>query len=72
MTTVSLGDATTVMKTITGTVSDIQVGDTITVRGTRNSSGNVAAESVQLLPAGSTFGGFGGGGRGGNGTQQAP
>src|SRR2546425_4923344 len=57
VTTVNLSDATTVMKTITGTVSDIQVGDTITVRGTADSSGNVAADSIQLLPAGTTFGG---------------
>jgi hypothetical protein len=60
VTTINLSDATTVMKTITGTVSDIQVGDTITVRGTADSSGNVAADSVQVLPAGTTFGGGGG------------
>jgi len=70
VTTVSLSDATTVMKTITGTVSDIQVGDIITVRGMPDSSGTVAADSIQVLPAGTTFGGRGG--RGGNGTQQAP
>jgi len=72
VTTVNLSDATTVMKTITGTVSDIQVGETITVRGQRDSSGNVTADSVQVLPAGTTFGGRGGGGGGNNGTQQAP
>jgi hypothetical protein len=76
VTTVNLTDATTIMKTITGTVSDIQVGDTITVRGMKDSSGNVAADSIQILPAGTTFGGGrggggGGGGGGGNGTQQA-
>jgi len=75
VTTVNLSNATTVMKTITGTVSDIQVGDIITVRGQRDASGNVAADSVQLLPPGTSFGGRGGGGGGGggnNGTQQAP
>jgi len=70
VTTVNLSDATTFMKTITGTVSDVQVGETITVRGQRDSSGNVTADSIQILPAGTTFGGRGGGG--GNGTQQAP
>jgi Domain of unknown function (DUF5666) len=70
VTTVNLSVATTVMKTITGTVSDIQVGDTITVRGMPDSSGNVAADSIQVLPAGTSLGG-GRGGRG-NGTQQAP
>jgi hypothetical protein len=67
VTTVNLSDATTVMKTITGTVSDITVGETITVRGQRDSSGNVAAETIQVLPAGTTFGGRGG--NGGNATQ---
>jgi len=62
VTTVDLSDATTFMKTITGTVSDVQVGETITVRGQRDSSGNVTADSIQILPAGTTFGGRGGGG----------
>ena len=62
VTTVNLSDATIVMKTITGTVSDITVGETVTVRGQRDSSGNVTAEQIQLLPAGTTFGGRGGGG----------
>jgi len=59
VTTVNLSDATTVMKTITGTVSDIAVGDTITVRGQADSSGAVAATSIQVLPPGTTFGGRG-------------
>ncbi|HEY0420979.1 MAG TPA: DUF5666 domain-containing protein [Acetobacteraceae bacterium] len=56
VTTVNLSDATIVMKTITGTVSDIAVGDSITVRGQADASGAVAATSIQLLPAGTTFG----------------
>jgi hypothetical protein len=74
VTTVNLSAATTVMKTITGTVSDIQVGQTITVRGQRDSSGNVTADSIQLLPPGTTFGnrGGGGGGGGGDNATQAP
>jgi hypothetical protein len=69
VTTVNLSAATTVMKTITGTVSDIQVGQTITVRGQRDSSGNITADSIQLLPAGTTFGNRGGNNGGDNATQ---
>ena len=73
VTTVNLSAATTVMKTITGTVSDIQVGQTITVRGQRDSSGNVTADSIQLLPPGTSFGNRGGGGNnGGDNATQAP
>ena len=57
VTTVNLSDATTVMKTITGTVSELAVGDTITVRGQADASGVVTAISIQVVPPGTTFGG---------------
>ncbi len=60
VTTVTLSGATTIQKSVTATTSDLQVGQQITVRGQRDSSGNVAATSIQLVPAGTTFGGPGG------------
>ena len=62
VTTVTLSDSTVIMKSTTGTPADIQVGAQITVRGQRDSSGNVTATNVQLLPPGTTFGNRGGGG----------
>ena len=67
VTTVSLITSTVILKTTTGTQADIQVGDQITVRGQPDSSGNVTATNVQLLPPGTTFGNRGGGGGGGGG-----
>ena len=72
VTTVTLGAATTFMKTITATVSDVTVGTTITVRGQRDAAGNVTADSIQVLPAGTTFGGRGGGGGGNGGADATP
>ena len=60
VTTVTLSGATTILKSVTATASDLQVGQQITVRGQRDSSGNVTATSIQLVPAGTTFGGPGG------------
>ncbi len=60
VTTVTLSGTTTVMKTVTATTADLQVGQQITVRGQRDSSGKVAATSFQVVPAGATFGGPGG------------
>jgi hypothetical protein len=64
VTTVTLSGTTNVMKTVTATTSDLQVGQQITVRGQRDSSGNVAATSIQVVPAGATAGGPGGGNSG--------
>ncbi len=60
VTTVTLSGTTAVMKTVTAATSDLQVGQQITVRGQRDSSGNVTATSIQVVPAGTTFGGPGG------------
>jgi hypothetical protein len=69
VTTVTLNGTTTVMKSVAATTSDLQVGQTITVRGQRDSAGNVTATSIQVVPAGTTFGGGNGdGNRGGNAT----
>ncbi|MGN6758490.1 MAG: hypothetical protein ACTHMJ_19105 [Thermomicrobiales bacterium] len=60
--TVSLPANPTIIKTVTGTVSDLKEGERLTVMGTR-SGNNVAATAVQVtdLPAGENFPGFGGG-----------
>ena len=49
--------ASQVTKTVSGTVKDVHPGDTVVVRGTQQSNGNIAASSVTLGGAG----GFGGG-----------
>ncbi len=75
VTTVTLSGSTTVMKTVAAAPTDLQVGQQITVRGQRDSSGNVAATSIQVLPAGANFGGTGGGNGGranGSGASAAP
>lgn len=46
--------STQVMKTSSGTLSDLTVGTNITITGTSNSDGSVTAQSVQIRPEGST------------------
>ncbi|MEY9964180.1 putative membrane protein YgcG [Streptacidiphilus sp. MAP12-16] len=60
---VTTGSSTTVSVAKTGKTSDLQPGQTVTIRGTTDSTGNVAASSV--TEGGTTFGGGGGGGFGG-------
>jgi hypothetical protein len=48
---VLLTPATTVSKSVTGTLSDVSVGSTIIVSGTTNSDGSVSASLIQLRPA---------------------
>jgi Cu/Ag efflux protein CusF len=64
--TVSLPADATIIKTVTGTVSDLKEGQRLTVMGAR-SGNNIAATAVQVtdLPAGTNFAGFGGGRNGG-------
>ncbi len=48
---VLINPATTVQKSVSGTMSDVAVGSTVVVMGTTNSDGSVSATSVQLRPA---------------------
>ncbi len=54
---VTTGTSTTVTKSAAGKVSDLAAGETVTVRGAKDSSGNVTATSVS---EGALPGGFGG------------
>lgn len=54
---VTTGTSTTVTKSAAGKVSDLATGETVTVRGTKDSNGNVTATSVS---EGALPGGFGG------------
>lgn len=57
---VLIGSNTQILKTVSGSASDLTVGANVTVTGTTNSDGSISATSVQIRPAG-TAGGFPGG-----------
>ena len=64
---VDVGSSTTIDRNAKSTLSAIKPGDTVTVQGTKSSTGSVSAASVSATESGvSTTGGFGGlGGFGG-------
>ncbi|WP_052433180.1 hypothetical protein [Streptacidiphilus carbonis] len=64
---VTTGSSTKVTLSSTGKVGDLKAGQTVTVRGTTDSSGNLAATTVSEGAA-TAAGGFGAGGFGGAGT----
>ncbi|MEQ1500047.1 MAG: hypothetical protein ABL917_01590 [Parcubacteria group bacterium] len=49
-----IATSTQVMKSTSGTFSDLNIGTNITISGTSNSDGSVTAQSVQIRPLGST------------------
>jgi len=53
--TVNVGTNTTILKTVSGAISDLSVGDSLTVGGTTDSSGNIDATSISIRPPGQGF-----------------
>jgi len=53
-TKVTTNSSTAFAKTVTGTLSDAITGSRIAVRGTRSPDGSLAANQIQLLPAGTS------------------
>ncbi len=45
---VFIGDATVVAKTVPGALSDIKIGDTISVQGSTNTDGSINAQTIQI------------------------
>jgi hypothetical protein len=50
--TVNVSSNTTIQKTTTGTLSDLHEGDSLTVIGTQDTSGNITATSIIIRPEG--------------------
>jgi len=46
-----VSSSTEIMKSVQGSISDLAVGDQVTVTGTSNSDGSVTSQSVQIRPA---------------------
>ena len=62
--------ASTVTKTVSGTLADLQPGQTVVVQGSKAADGSTTARSITIAPAGTPFGAggrFGGGAGGGSG-----
>jgi hypothetical protein len=70
VTNVTLSDSTVILKSDPGTVADLKVGDRVLVTGERDSSGNITASQIEVLPAG--VGGPGESGNGGRGGAPTP
>lgn len=49
---VLVGGSTSILKSVSGALSDLTVGTNIIVAGTSNSDGSLSASSIQIRPAG--------------------
>jgi hypothetical protein len=50
--TVNVSSNTNIQETVTGTVSDLEEGQSLSVIGTSDSNGNITATSIRILPPG--------------------
>jgi hypothetical protein len=71
--TIYYSGSTQVGKMDRGSVSDLKTGDQVLATGTSNPDGSIAAQDIEVTPAGSSFfpGGRRGGGQGGGGGGQS-
>jgi len=53
--TVTVGTNTVIQKTISGTLADLSVGDSVSAVGPTDSSGNIDATSISIRPQGQGF-----------------
>ncbi|MGD1119632.1 MAG: DUF5666 domain-containing protein [Dehalococcoidales bacterium] len=53
--TVNLDSSTSIQKTVTGTLADLQQGDNLIVTGTADANGNITANTISVRPAGQGF-----------------
>jgi hypothetical protein len=49
---VNVGPDTTIQETVTGTISDLQEGQSLSVIGSRDANGNISATSIRIQPPG--------------------
>jgi hypothetical protein len=50
--TVTVGPDTTIQETVTGTISDLQEGQSLSVTGSRDADGNITPTSIRIQPPG--------------------
>jgi hypothetical protein len=60
--TVNISSSTTIEKTAAGTAGDLNKGDSVTISGTADSSGNISATSITVRPQGQSLPTTGNGG----------
>jgi hypothetical protein len=53
--TVNIGSDTVIQKTVSGTVSDLQIGVSISAMGPTDTNGDVNATSISIRPPGQGF-----------------
>jgi hypothetical protein len=51
VTTVTLSDSTTILKSVAGAIADLKVGDRVRVTGKTDSKGNITASQITVLSA---------------------
>ena len=56
--TVNVGTDTVIQKTVSGTFSDLQIGDSLTIVGPTDDNGNITATSISIRPPGQSFPGI--------------